>query len=274
MPIISAVALKGGCAKTTTIHGLAGAFSLAGKRTLVLDNDAQSSLSSGVWGAGVVEQFHPSTTIAAIYAGEDPLPSKVIRQTGLPGVDMIAGSMAAAKYNVAEPYLAPVADQRLLRTFLAEVRDEYEYVLIDNPPNLAAANWAAMVASDYLVIPVVPEDYGSMSLSPVLASIQLLMEGPNPNVRLLGLLMTMVQPRLGIHIAYETSLRNDHGDGVLSSRIMLAADVKEAISKKLPVTHYKPKGASSKGFIALRDEIVAKIAAGQGGDILNPAEAA
>jgi chromosome partitioning protein len=229
-----------------------------------VDNDAQASLSSGVFGAAAVEQFDPASTIAAIYAGDDPHPRQVIRPSGLPGVDVLAGSMAAAKYNNSEPYLAPLATQRLLREFLDEVRDAYDHILIDNPPNLAAANWAAMVASDYLVIPIVPEDYGSMSLSPVLSSIQLVMGGPNPAVRLLGLAMTMVQPRLGIHIAYETSLRENYGDGVFAARIMTAADVKEAISKKLPVTHYKPKGASAKGFIALKDEILARIESGRG----------
>ncbi len=75
-------------------------------------------------------------------------------------------------------------------------------MLIDNLPNLQVASWAALVASDYLVVPVVPEDYGSMSPSPVLESIRLVTSGPNPSVAMLGLLLTMIQPRLGVHVAY------------------------------------------------------------------------
>ena len=74
MPIISATALKGGVGKTTLVHMLAGTLSLAGKRILLLDNDPQASLSSGIFGAGVVEQMDPASTIAAVHAGLDPVP--------------------------------------------------------------------------------------------------------------------------------------------------------------------------------------------------------
>jgi chromosome partitioning protein len=260
MPIISATALKGGVGKTTLVHHTAGALALAGKRVLCVDNDPQASLSSGLFGPAAVEQMDPSSCVAAIYAGEDPLPEQVIRPSGVPNVDVIAGTMAAARFNLPEPYLAPPEIQTCLRSFLAEVRDQYDFILIDNPPNLQAASWAALIASDYLIVPVVPEDYGSMSLSPVLESIRLVAAGPNPGVQMLGLILTMVQPRLSVHIAYEQVLRGSHGEGVFTTRIPLAADIKEAISQRRPVTHYKPRGASSKVFKALVEELEAKVA--------------
>jgi chromosome partitioning protein len=259
MPIISATALKGGTGKTTLIHHLAGAMALAGRRVLALDNDAQSSLSSGIFGPTAVEQMDPAETIAALYAGLDPMPEQIIRPSGIPNLDVIAGSMAAAKFNLPEPFTAPAEVQTCLRSFLAEVRGQYDVILIDNPPNLQAANWAAMVASDYLIVPSVPEDYGSMSLSPVLESVRLVQSGPNPSVVLLGLLLTMVQPRLSVHVAYEQVLRTIHGAGIFATRIPMAADIKEAISQRRPVTHYKPRGASAKVFKALVEEIDARI---------------
>lgn len=259
MPIISATALKGGVGKTTLVHHMAGALALAGKKVLCIDNDAQASLSSGLFGPAAVEQMDPSTTVAALYAGEDPLPEQVIRASGIAGIDVIAGSMAAAKYNLPEPFAAPAEIQTCLRSFLAEVRSQYDLILIDNPPNLQAASWAALIASDFLIVPVVPEDYGSMSLSPVLESVRLVRSGPNPSVVMLGLLLTMVQPRLGVHIAYEKVLRGIHGAGVFDTRVPLAADIKEAISQRRPVTHYKPKGASAKVFKALAEELLTRI---------------
>jgi chromosome partitioning protein len=259
MPIISATALKGGCGKTTLVHHAAGALALSGRRVLAVDNDAQSSLSSGMFGAAAVEQMDPASTIAAVYSGMDPLPEQVIRASGIPGVDVIAGSMAAARFNLPEPYASPLEAQTCLRSFLAEVRGQYDVILIDNPPNLQAANWAALVASDFLVVPLTPEDYSSMSLSPVLESIGLVATGPNPSVVMLGLVLTMVQPRLGVHVAYESVLRRIHGDGVFSTRIPMAADIKEAISQRKAVTHYKPRGASARVFKALVEELVARV---------------
>jgi chromosome partitioning protein len=263
MPIISATALKGGVGKTSVVHHVAGAFALAGKRVLCVDNDAQASLSSGIFGPAAVEQMDPASTVAALYAGLDPLPEQIIRPSGLENIDIIAGSMAAAKYNLPEPFTAPADIQTSLRSFLAEVRDRYDIVLIDNPPNLQAASWASLIASDFLIVPVVPEDYGSMSLSPVLESVRLVKSGPNPEVVMLGLLLTMVQPRLGVHVAYERVLRDVHGESVFTTRVPLAADIKEAISQRRPVTHYKPRGASAKVFKALADEILSRIASNE-----------
>src|SRR5829696_1005922 len=118
MPIVSATALKGGVGKTTLVHHVAGALALAGKRILCLDNDPQASLSSGLFGPAAVEQMDPAETIAALYAGGDPLPEQVIRPSGVAGVDVIAGSMAAAEFNLPSPFTAPAEIQACLRSFL------------------------------------------------------------------------------------------------------------------------------------------------------------
>jgi chromosome partitioning protein len=259
MPIISSIALKGGVSKTTLTHMSAGALALSGKRVLCLDNDAQSSLSSGMFGPTVVEAMDPAETIAAIYAGLDPLPEQIIRPSGIPGVDVVPGSKAAGRYNIPEPHEAPAELQLCLQLFLDEVRGQYDVILIDNPPNLCAASWAALLASDHVFVPVVPEDYGSASLSPVFESIRLVRSGPNPRLNLLGLVLSMVQPRLAVHQVYEATLRDLHGDGIFATRIMLAADIKEAVANRRPITHHKPRGASSKAFKALVEEMFARM---------------
>jgi chromosome partitioning protein len=268
MPIISATALKGGVGKTTLVHMLAGAFSLAGLKVLVIDNDPQASLSSGIFGAGTVEQMDPARTMAALYAGLDPLPDEVIRPSNIERVDIIPGSMAAAEFNTPNPFSSAADVQTRLRDFLYEVQGEYGMVLIDNPPNLSAATWGALIASDFCILPVIPEDYGTASLSPVLESIRLVASGPNPSIVNLGMVLTMVQPRLSVHIVFEEALREHHGAGVFSARVPMASDIKEAIFHHKPVTHHKPRGASAKAIKALADEIVFKIAAHEAPELL------
>jgi cellulose biosynthesis protein BcsQ len=77
---------------------------------------------------------------------------------------------------------------------------------------------------------------------------------------MLGLVLTMVQPRLSVHQLYEETLRGMHGDRVFDTRVPLAADIKEAISQRKPVGHYKPRGASAKVFKALIAEVDARLA--------------
>ena len=146
----------------------------------MVDNDPQTSLSCGVFKAAFSEQIPPGATVAAIYGGLDPTPDQVIRPTNIPNVDILPGSMAAATFNTPDPFNAPAHVQTSLRDFLSEVRGEYDIVLIDNPPTLSAATWAAMVAADYCLCPLIPEDYGTSSLSPVLAAIEFMKMSGQP----------------------------------------------------------------------------------------------
>jgi chromosome partitioning protein len=80
----------------------------------------------------------------------------------------------------------------------------------------------------------------------------------NPTLRLLGLLVTMFDSRLGIHQTYDALLRESYGSSVFGSRIPLAKDFKEAVASRVPISHYKPKGAPAKAARAVADELVAR----------------
>ena len=124
-----------------------------------------------------------------------PFPDQVIRPTGIAGIDLVPGSRHATEFNVPLPHRRPPEAQSCLREFLAEVRDGYDLVLIDCPPNLHLCSWAALVASDYLVVPLQPEDYGAQGIIEVQESVQLVRSGPNPRLRLLGYLLTLMNAR-------------------------------------------------------------------------------
>src|SRR3954462_11668175 len=107
MPVVTMLNQKGGVGKTSTTHHLAGTLAVSGRRILLLDNDPQASLSQGFWGPVATAELTPSATVAALYAGLDPVPEQIIRPTGVPGVDLIPGSKAATDFNVPRPQDAP-----------------------------------------------------------------------------------------------------------------------------------------------------------------------
>jgi chromosome partitioning protein len=243
---------KGGVGKTSTCHHLAGTLAQLGRRLLLVDNDPQSSLTQGLWGPSVALGVDPAETIAAVYAGE-AVADRIIKPSGVAGVDLVPGSVRSTRHNVPVPYEADWDAQTCLRSFLDEVRDRYDLILIDCPPNLHLCSWAALVASDYLIVPLQPEDYGAQGIAEVQDSVSRVVSGPNPGLRLLGYLITMVQPRRSIHQLY--------GDDVFAARIPEAAEFVEAVARRMPIVQYKPKGASAKAIKALAEELLARLEA-------------
>ncbi len=260
MPVITLLNQKGGVGKTSTTHHLAGTLAASGRRVLLLDNDPQASLSQGFWGPVATAGLDPASTIAALYAGLDPFPEQVIRPTGVPGIDIIPGSKAATDHNVPRPQDTPPESQGCIRSFLADVAGGYDLVLIDCPPNLHLCSWAALVASDHLIVPLQPEDYGAQGLGPVQESVDLVAEGPNPGLHLMGFLLTMHNARLTIHRLYEKLLREQYGAAVFNTSVPYAVDFKEAIAQRKTITQYKPRGASARALAALADEVLARLA--------------
>src|SRR4051794_10433290 len=153
MPVITVLNQKGGVSKTSTSHHLAGTLAGMGRRVLLIDNDPQSSLTQGLWGPSVALAVDPAETIAAVYSG-DALAERIVKPSGVDGVDLVPGSVRSTRHNVPIPEEADWDAQTCLRTFLAEMRDGYDLVLIDCPPNLHLCSWAALVGSDYLVVPL------------------------------------------------------------------------------------------------------------------------
>jgi chromosome partitioning protein len=264
MPAVSLVLLnqKGGVGKTSTCHHLAGTLAKAGRRVLLIDNDPQASLTQGLFGPQATRAFELETTVAAIYRGE-AIPEQIIHATEIPGIELIPGSRHAMKYNNAEPWKAERDLQVGLREVVDAVRDRYDMILIDCPPNLHLCSWAALVACDHLIVPLQPEDYGAQGIIDVQESFELVIELANPHLKLLGYLITMVNPRKSIHKMYEETLREQYGDLVFATRIPHAAEFPEAIAYRKPVALYKPKGAAAKAIQALAEEIEVRLGEGK-----------
>jgi chromosome partitioning protein len=261
LAVLTMLNQKGGVGKTSTCHHLAGTLAASGRRVLLVDNDPQASLTQGFWGPAATRQIDPAETVAAVYRGDEPFADTVVKPTGVTGIDLVPGSKRATRYNVPEPQEVPLEAQGCLRDFLSEVRDGYDLVLIDCPPNLHLCSWAALVASDYLVVPIKPEDYGAQGIIDVNESVSMVLAGPNPSLRMLGYLLTLMAPRKSVHLLYEQQLRAIYGPLVFETRVVELADYVEALNRRLPVAQHKPRCAAAKTMKALADEVFARLAA-------------
>jgi chromosome partitioning protein len=253
--------LKGGVGKTSTTFHLAGTLGREGRRVLLLDVDPQASLTQGFFGPDAMRALPREATIAALFGdGLVPDPAGLIRPAGFPGVSIVPGSGHLTRHNVPEPWLCDRDQQFALRDFTAEVGGDFDVILLDCPPNLHLCAWAALTAAGHLVVPLQAEDFGSQGIAAILECVDAVRAGANPGLHLAGYLLTMFNPRLAIHRAYETMLRQLYGDSVLATTIPIGADFKESVAVRKPVVEHKPRGASARSIKALADELLGRVA--------------
>src|SRR6516165_10740564 len=257
--VVSLLNQKGGVGKTSTCHHVSGALAGNGKRILLVDNDPQASLTQGFFGPDAMRAAEYGESIAALYNPDfAAVPEAVIRPTGIKGVEIVPGSVRLTQFNQL-PTDRWAESEYGIREFLAEVRDQYDLVMIDNPPNLHLCGWAALTASDGLVVPLQAEDYGAQGIVAVMEAVAAVRSRTNTALRMLGLLLTMYDKRLGIHVAYERHLREIYGTDVFEATFPLAKDFKEAVAARLPVSVYKPRSMAAKAILAVGDELLHRI---------------
>lgn len=267
MPVVTLLNQKGGVGKSTTTFHLGGALARAGRRVLLVDNDPQSSLTQGALGGDAALALPAEATLAAIYAGEPVRAEDLVIPLPFEGLHLLPNSEHATRFNLTEPHLLPWEDQSVLIEPMSELAQAFDVVLVDCPPNLYAATWAALAASDALIIPAQPEDYGIQGLASVERSINLVRATINPRLAMLGVLVNMFGARKSVHVAYSALLVETYGAAVFSTYLPHAIDFPEATMRNTPLSWHKPKGAAAKSIAALAVEVLARLdahGAGQG----------
>ena len=255
---IAMVNRKGGCAKTGATHQLSGAFATMGLKVLLVDMDPQASLTQGFFGPAATEAIPREKSVVALFDDTcDPDPDNVLLPTPCEGITLLPGANSLDDFNMPKPTEAGPL-QTALRSFLDEVKGRFDVTLIDCPPNLHLCSWNALLAADFVIVPVQAEDFGAQGITHIQRAIDLALAKYNPNLRMLGYLVTLRQ-RLALHEAYEMQLRNLYGPQVFEASFPLKKDFKEAIAERLPIHFIRPKSGAAKDVNTIASEILRRI---------------
>jgi chromosome partitioning protein len=250
---------KGGVGRSTLLYGLAGSMAKRGLRVCIADLDPQASASQLCLSPEAVDAMPANRTVAAIL-GDDLMgsPRDLVMPTEIPGVFLIPGGNATARFNYPEPEKAG-AVQYALRDALDELRGDFDVILCDTPPSLETLSWVPAVAADVAITPTPAEPMAVQELAHAARFLERVRWASNPRLVWIGVVLTMMS-KAAIHATYAKALHDAYGDLVMGASIPYNVAFKEVALARKPLSHWKPKGGPAKCVDAVADEILARVA--------------
>ena len=245
--IIALANRKGGVGKTTTSVNLGAALAQAGQRVLLVDIDAQGNATSG---SGIDKSELERDSYDVIVDGA-PLHEVIVPTDNY---DLVP---ATIQLSGAEIELADKKEREYrLKAALATVADDYDFILIDNPPALGLLTVNAFTAADAILIPVQTEFYALEGLGQLLNTIELVRQQFNPDLDIAGILLTMYDGRTNLAKQVAEEVRNYFGDKVYETVIPRTVRLSEAPSYGQAIIDFDPRSVGAQVYTELAQEVL------------------
>ena len=240
---------KGGVGKTTTSINLSAALADQGKKVLLVDMDPQGNTTSGY---GLEKESLEQSTYTLLI-GDADIEDCIVKEV-LENLDIIPSNIDLA---AAEIELIGVEDKEyLLRNALDEVKDRYDYILIDCPPSLNMLTINSMSAGDSILIPVQCEYYALEGLTQLIRTISLVEERLNDTLEIEGIVFTMYDARTNLSAQVVENVKNNLDFHIFESIIPRSVRLAEAPSYGMPILAYDNRSAGAVAYIKLAEEII------------------
>ena len=238
--IVSIANQKGGVGKTTTSINLSTILAKKGKKVLMIDADPQGNASSGV---GVDKEVEES--VYDILIGDTEIKNVVIK-TNIKNLYVCPSNINLAGAEV--ELVSVMSREYRLKEKLDEVKDEYDYIIIDCPPSLGLITLNAFTASDSVLIPVQCEYYALEGLGQLINTINLVKKHLNKNIDIEGSLLTMYDARTNLSNQVVKEVKKYFNDKVYKNVIPRNVKLSEAPSYGMPISIYDPRSKGAKSY--------------------------
>lgn len=246
--IISIANQKGGVGKTTTSVNLGACLAYIGKKVLLIDIDPQGNATSGSGiDKGDVQQCVYDVLV------DDVDIKTVIKQTAVERLFAVPSTIQLAG---AEVELVPTISREVrLKRAVDQVKDEYDYILIDCPPSLGLLTLNSLTASDSVIIPVQCEYYALEGLSQLLNTVRLVQKHLNNELMIEGVLLTMLDARTNLGLQVIQEVKKYFQNKVYQTIIPRNIRLSEAPSHGEPIILYDPKSRGAEVYLDLAKEV-------------------
>jgi chromosome partitioning protein len=247
--VIAVTNQKGGVGKTTSTVNLGASLATLGNKILLIDIDPQGNATSGV---GVNKGDMDECVYNVLV--EDLDPQKVCIPTAVENLSIIPATIQLAGAEI--ELVSTISREVQLQKAIEQLRDYYDYILIDCPPSLGLLTINALTASDTVLIPVQCEYYALEGLSQLLNTIRLVQKHLNKKLMIEGVLLTMLDARTNLGLQVIEEVKMYFQDKVYKSIIPRNVRLGEAPSHGKPITVYDPKSKGAEVYLELAKEVM------------------
>ena len=247
--IISFTNQKGGVGKTTTCVNLSAYLAAMGQKVLILDLDPQGNATSGVG----VEKHKGLKTIYDLIDGESPI-DEVIIQTQIDGLDIIPSTVDLA---AAEIFLVSLSNrEKIIKEILGNVKEYYDFIMIDCQPSLGLLTVNALTASDSVIIPMQCEFYSLDGITQLMNTLRLVKLHLNPTLDVEGVVRTMKDNRSNLINQVSQEIIKFFKSKVFDTYIPRNIRLAEAPSHGMPIILYDPSSKGAEAYLSLAEEFL------------------
>lgn len=246
---LAVVNQKGGVGKSTTAVNLGACLGELGKHVLLVDIDPQGNASSGV---GVQKNVPQGCMYDVLIEGRAM--GEVIQATAIAGLDVAPATLELAGAEI--ELVSAMSREYRLKGALEQVRDRYDYILVDAPPSLGLLTINALSAATAALVPIQCEYYALEGVSQLMSTVRLVKEHLNPDLEIGGVLMTMYDARTNLSQQVVEEVRRYFGDKVFQTIIPRNVRLSEAPSHGQPITLYDQQCRGAQAYRELARELV------------------
>ncbi len=249
--IIAIANQKGGVGKTTTSINLAASLGVLEKKVLLIDADPQANATSGI---GLdVESIEIGTYQLLEHSHT---PKEAILKTDTPNLDIIPAHIDLVAIEI--ELVDKESREYMLKTALKNIKDEYDYILIDCAPSLGLLTLNALTASDAVIIPIQCEYFALEGLGKLLNTIKSVQKIHNKELDIEGLLLTMYDSRLRLSNQVVEEVQTHFNNMVFETIIQRNIKLSEAPSYGESIINYDASSKGANNYLSLAKEIITK----------------
>lgn len=255
MAIVIAVCnQKGGVGKTTTAINLAAALAQRNRRVLLVDTDPQANCTISYLNPADIQE----SLFDVLSDHRTPLES-LVRPTSAPNLSIVPSRISLAKLEqvLVGQFDAPFR----LKDALAPIRSNFDFIVIDTPPALGILTVNALVAATHLLVPIQAAYFSLEGTDDLLETLERIRARPNPDLQLLGVVITMYDPRTNIARDSYNQIKAVFGDKVMKTQISRSVRLEESPAYKESILTFAPKSPGAQDFLKLSREVLERVEA-------------